>query len=211
VVHNVQIFDVNMALRTYGYSAVRIDDNDGLYRKFMAWMSAQRMAEISRDLKAHSSRPRGGIKEADVESNILKEAGYFNYRKWADARRVYYEPNNGSDSFVHDGKRFLFEKGERENKYQRRFEEFLIVRCPGRSTQPIKDLIIHVKDWTSNRATDMADVYCAAKRNESSEAEWDFQVERRSRPIETVSLEEDPKQLILNDINEYLHPVTANW
>lgn len=188
--------------------------HDRLYEKVMAWVSAQRMTEISRDIKASSSRSRGGINESDHE---ITEAGYFNYKKLAGSRRVYFEPNNGNDTFVHggndtfvyDGRCFLFSKGVTDKKYKNRIEQFVVIRCQGRSTQPIKDWITRVKDWTSDSANNMTDIWRAKKGD--GNAIWDYQLERRLRLMETVSLEEEQKQLILADINEYLQPATANW
>ncbi|CAO2647350.1 Nn.00g082720.m01.CDS01 [Neocucurbitaria sp. VM-36] len=40
---------------------------------------------------------------------------------------------------------------------------------------------------------------------------WNRQSCRPSRPMHTVSLEQQQKAKIVKDINEYLHPVTARW
>jgi chaperone BCS1 len=201
--------------RNYGTSAIRIDDDDDLYAQFITWISAQRMTELSRDLKASSRKPRARSDDSDSESDsesenedVLDESGIFNYGKWAGKNPIYYEPNLGDDSFKHNGSYFQFRKDMQENKYAQRIEYFLIIRCMGRSTQPIKDLIDHVRTWSSKKPNRMTEIHRAESRHGGY---WHIQATRPSRPISTVTLDEAQKDKIVTDVNEYLHPATARW
>jgi chaperone BCS1 len=206
--------------RNYGTSAIRIDDNDDLYSHFIAWISSQRMTEVSRDLKAASSSVRRGNEYDDDDGDfngddddVLDESGLFNYEKWSSNSRVHYEPNFGDDHFTHNGHYFEFTKEEKENKYNESWDAYVIIRCYGRSTQPIKDLIAHVKEWSSTKESKSTSIFRSSRTigNRGREGNWEHQATRPSRPMDTVSLDEIQKRLVVSDINEYLHPATARW
>lgn len=174
------------------------------------------MTELSRDLKASSRKPRARCDDSDDEESedepdledVVDESGIFNYDKWTSKNPVYYEPNIGHDDFKYNGTRFQFTKDTQENKYAQRFEYHLVIRCMGRSTQPIKDLIDHVRDWNSKKATTTTDIF----RSEGKWGTyWEHQATRPSRPISTVTLDQEQKDKIVADVNEYLHPATARW
>lgn len=174
------------------------------------------MTEVSRDLKASSRKPRARSDDSDSsdsedepeDEDVLDEAGIFNYDKWNGTTPVYYEPNLGDDSFTHNGHYFQFKKDQQENKYAERIEYFLVLRCMGRSTDPIKELIAHVKDWSSKKPNSMTDIYRAESKHGGY---WQVQATRPSRPISTVTLDAAQKDKVVADINEYLHPATARW
>ncbi|KAG9186375.1 hypothetical protein G6011_02931 [Alternaria panax] len=202
----------------HGTSAIQIDDDDDLYPQFISWISEHHMTEVSRDLKATSRKPRARHNE-DSDSDddddddtgfedVLDESGIFNYEKYKGNSPVYYEPNMGDDSFTHNGHYFQFSKDCRENKHQERTEYFLVIRCMGRSTKPVKDLIDHVKQWSAHKPNKTTEIMCAEIKHGSY---WHVQSNRPSRPISTVTLDEVQKNKVVADINEYLHPATARW
>ncbi|KAI4920657.1 uncharacterized protein J4E92_008300 [Alternaria infectoria] len=201
-------------MQDYGTSAIRIDDDDDLYPQFISWISEQRMTEVSRDLKATSRKPKTRYSadsddepESDDE-DVLDESGIFNYDKYKGTSPVYYEPNLGDDSFTHNGHYFQFRKDSQENKYAERIEYFVIIRCMGRSTKPVKELIDHVKEWSSHKSNSTTEIMRAETKHGGY---WSTQSSRPSRPISTVTLDETQKDKVVADINEYLHPATARW
>jgi chaperone BCS1 len=113
------------------------------------------------------------------------------------------------DSFVHNGHYFQYKKETLENKHQQQDDRFITIRYIGRSTQPIKDLLNHIKEWSSKTVTNETVIY--RSRSGGSDARWERQATRPARPIDTVSLDEAQKAHINADINEYLHPDTAKW
>jgi chaperone BCS1 len=203
--------------REYGTAAIRIDDDDDLYDHFIAWISSQRMTEVSRDLKAATSTTRRRDEYNDDESDgddddVLDESGLFNYEKWSSNSPVRYEPNFGDDHFTHNGHYFEFTKEEKENKYNQNWDAYVIIRCYGRTTQPIKELITHVKEWSSTKESNLTSIYRSSRiTTRHGGSNWEHQATRPSRPLDTVSLDEVQKRLVVGDINEYLHPATARW
>jgi chaperone BCS1 len=172
------------------------------------------MTEVSRDLKATSRKPRArGNEDSDDEpdsddEDVLDESGIFNYDKYKGTSPVYYEPNLGDDSFTYNGHYFQFRKDSQENKYAERIEYFVIIRCMGRSTKPVKDLIDHVKEWSAHKNNSTTEIMRAEIKHGGY---WSVQSSRPSRPISTVTLDETQKDKVVADINEYLHPATARW
>ncbi|KAH4043651.1 hypothetical protein HBH49_229430 [Parastagonospora nodorum] len=191
-------------------STVRIDDNDILYSQFMSWVSTQQVTANSRDLKASSSVHVTSYDDSDDEDDddLLNEEGLFDYEKWSSVKPVHYEPNFGVDRLYHNGHWIQFEKGEKENKYNHRWESHVEIRCIGRSTQPIKDLLSDIKELSRRKKTNNTWIYRPDTR---SEGYWTCQAVRPSRPMSTVSLDMEQKKQIVQDVNEYLHPVTAQW
>ncbi|KAF1848096.1 P-loop containing nucleoside triphosphate hydrolase protein [Cucurbitaria berberidis CBS 394.84] len=201
-------------IASYFTSSIYIEDNDNLYSQVMKWVAEQRMTKVSRDLKAVSKWVNNYQDDEDEldddDFDVLDEKGIFNFEKWAGNIPPRYEPNYGSDRFYHDGRYFQFSREKKENKWSSDDDESLVIRCFGRSTQPIKDLLNHVKRWTLNKENKMTSVYRAPAESHGGRM-WNRQSCRPSRPMHTVSLEQQQKAKIVRDINEYLHPVTARW
>lgn len=173
------------------------------------------MTEVSRELKASTLRSRAhddydDDSEAD-DTEVLDAAGFFSFEKWTGTNPVYYEPNFGDDHFTHEGKYFEFSKDEKDNKYEHRWEKFVIIRCMGRSTQPIKDLLEHVKEWNGTKQDNTTHIYRSRSRSYNQGGYWEWQATRPSRPLSTVSLDEEQKKKIVVDINDYLMPRTSQW
>lgn len=201
-------------ISSYFTSSIYIEDDDALYGQVMKWVAEQRMTKVSRDLKAVSkwvSNYQDDEDELDDDDfNVLDEKGIFNFEKWAGNIPPRYEPNYGSDRFYHEGRYFQFSREKKENQWSSDDDESLVIRCFGRSTQPIKDLLNHVKRWTLSKENKMTSVYRAPAEAHGGRM-WNRQSCRPSRPMHTVSLEQQQKAKIVKDINEYLHPVTARW
>jgi len=190
-------------------SSVRIDDDDALYSQFMSWVSTHQVTAKSRYLKASSSGYSTREDDSDDDDDdLLNEEGLFDYEKWSSAQPVFYEPNLGVDRLYHNGHWIQFEKGEKENKYTQRWEKHVEIRCLGRSTQPIKDLLTDIKEMSRQRKTKSTSIYRPDTHNNGY---WTCQAVRPSRPMSTVSLDMEQKKQIVQDVNEYLHPVTAQW
>lgn len=93
-------------------------------------------------------------------------------------------------------------------------KEILTLSCFGRSAGPIKKLIEHAKahyHLGHNVKTVIKRPAPKDMRRFGGRGSWVKIAERPCRPMKTVVLDEERKQEILADINEYLNPVTARW
>lgn len=204
---------------SYLMSNIQIEDDDTLFGQIMEWVSEQRMTKKSRSLKAvtkwvsawHESEEERNAGDDDV----LDESGIFNYEKWASTIPPQYEPNFGSDHFWFEGTLFFFTRTRREKQVRSMWgnseDQYLDISCVGRSTEPIKELLNHIKTWTLSKDSKMTAINRPAPKEERKDYAWDRQTLRPSRPMSTVSLDQEQKAKIVIDINEYLHPASARW
>ncbi|KAF3009675.1 hypothetical protein E8E13_008256 [Curvularia kusanoi] len=210
---------VNSYFDHYFTSSISIDGDDELYRSVVGWATQQRMTKISRDLRAQTKArniSRGNDDESDQEDDdVSGRDGIFNYGKWASNVPPRYEPNYGMDRFEHQGRTFFLSRDRKDKKnawWGDQYEEFMTIRCIGRSTRPIKDLLLYIKQWTLKNEEQTTSIYRPLPKNENSgDASWDRQSNRSSRPMRTVSLDNEQKKKVVSDINEYLQPETRRW
>jgi chaperone BCS1 len=203
---------------SYFMSSVQIEDEDQLFRQVVEWIAEQNMTRVSRDLMA-VTKWVSAYEDSDEEQNakdedVLDESGIFNYEKWASNIPPRYEPNFGSDKFWYAGRMFTFSRTKKEKPrsiWNSSDTQFLVIQCVGRSTEPIKGLLNHIKRWTLTKEHKMTSVYRPAPKEERRDCAWDRQSCRPSRPMSTVSLDQEQKAKIVMDINEYLHPASARW
>lgn len=201
----------------YFTSSISIDGDDELYQEVVEWVTQQRMTRISRDLRAHTKQ-RNNHHDSDDDhngnNNVSGGSGIFNYGKWVSNVPPRYEPNYGTDKFVHSGRTFTLSRDRKDKKnwWGDQYDESLTIRCIGRSTQPIKALLLHVKQWTLKHENKTTSIYRPRPKSENNgDTGWDRQSNRASRPMRTVSLGRDQKKIIISDINEYLQPETRLW
>lgn len=203
---------------SYFMSSVQIEDEDQLFRQVVEWIAEQNMTRMSRDLMA-VTKWVSAYDDSDEEQNakdedVLDESGIFNYEKWASNIPPRYEPNFGSNKFWFEGRIFTFARTKKEKPrsiWNNADTQYLGISCVGRSTEPIKELLNHIKRWTLTKEHKMTSVYRPAPKEERRDCAWDRQSCRPSRPMSTVSLDQNEKAKIVMDINEYLHPASARW
>jgi chaperone BCS1 len=193
----------------YFSSSVRIDDKDSLYLYFMSWIAEHVMTEGSRSLLAVSRKNNGEDDVDAADEDVLDSRGVFNFEQWANNISPRYEPSCGNDDFYHEERYYRFSHHSDKGEMGQMLEKYVVIRCYGRSTKPIKDLLEHIKRWTLSKESKMTGVYRAT--GSSYDRYWNRQALRPSRPLHTVSLDRLQKTKVVTDINEYLHPATARW
>ncbi|KAF2827096.1 P-loop containing nucleoside triphosphate hydrolase protein [Ophiobolus disseminans] len=185
-------------------SEIMIEEKEYLFDQVLAWIAKQPNTKVSRSLKA-VTRYNGG--EPEEENNdCVNENGTFNYEKWASSIPLSYEPNFGTNEFRYKDRYVSLTRQKLEKADRYEFKEFLMIRCNDRSTEPIKDLLAHIKNWMLSKETNFTSVY----RPGGADG-WTRECCRASRPIDTVALDDAQKANIVEDMNEYLHPDTARW
>jgi chaperone BCS1 len=184
----------------YYTSSIQINDDDGLFNDVKAWLAEQQTKKPSRKLKAVTDYEDNDKKH----DNAPDEQGIYKY----EVPMPRYEPSYGSDEFFHDGRRFKVTRSSMKDEGGQYLRESLEIFCYARSAQPVKDLLVHIRQWKIGQETAMTSVYRALN---SGGRYWSRQSCRPSRPLHTVSLDQQQKDDIVEDINEYLHPATARW
>jgi chaperone BCS1 len=208
-------------------SEITINKVDGIYAHLMAFLADQDKFNSSRKLIAETAskstweldrddiKPKESI--ADVEGKI-KWQNFANQEAKSQPRFI---PAIGSHNFWHKGTYFQLRRKEvamfdelGSGAATFKDKELLTLFCFGRSTEPIKKLIQDAKEHyyrTHNATTVVKRPAHKDLRKRGGSWTWRTQAERPCRPMKTVDLDDDKKDDILADINEYLNPVTARW
>jgi chaperone BCS1 len=183
----------------YYTSSIQINDDDALFSDVKAWLSEQQEKKSSRKLKAVTEY------EDKKKDEIIHDAqGIYKYK----VPMPRYEPSYGSDGFFHDGRRFRVVRSSVKDEAGSYMRETLEIYCYARTAQPVKDLLAQIREWQISQETAMTGVWRAMNNGGRY---WSRQSTRPSRPMHTVSLDQQQKDDIVEDINEYLHPATARW
>jgi chaperone BCS1 len=196
-------------------SSITIDDIDDIHHEILTWISAQPMTKVSRSLQAVSQ----GASHDDREDSALEDEnkiydGHRQHKMSASITPPRYQPNFGSDQFRYNGRIFfLFRQKLNSNitVHEGGVEQRLVIRCVGRSTQPVKDLLLHAKIWKLARENKMTNIFRPALRGDYLPIKWSRSTCRPIRSLDTVDLDSQQKGEIVADIKEYLHHTTSRW
>ncbi|KAH6621876.1 P-loop containing nucleoside triphosphate hydrolase protein [Boeremia exigua] len=183
----------------YYSSSIQIDNDDCLFDDVKAWLSEQQTKKPGRKLKAVTN-----YDDNNKDENAHDEQGIYKY----EVPMPRYEPSYGSDDFYHEGRHFKVVRSTMKDETGQYQKETLEVYCYARTAQPVKDLLAHIRLWKIGQEVAMTSVNRAVSNGGRY---WSRQSCRPSRPMHTVSLDQQQKDDIVADINEYLHPATARW
>jgi mitochondrial chaperone BCS1 len=222
---------VSYVVVKYLTSSIFIDESDDLFVSLMEYLAVHTLGEECRTLKA-VTRKKGGINTNqdaagtdELDSDFIDHRGFFNLRKWSARVKPRFEPYYGRYWFWHRGQPIIFNrvKQSRAENMARIFgsadpadrEVYVKLTCMGRSTEPLKQLLHDIKIWNIEREKSLTVIRRAVPamggRVRRMVAAWDRVTARPSRAMETVVLDSDQKEKLINDVNEYLHPSSARW
>jgi chaperone BCS1 len=200
-------------------SSVHIDGCDELYTTFLEWIAATRPDLSKRSLTArtqYGSQYDSDDENEDEDADLLAKVavgdhGYFNFSRTAARVPPRYEPDHGQFWFSTSRGSFQFRKKEITSYGSdgiERTESCIDIRCIGISTNPIKLLLTDVKAWTVRKEGSKTIIRVPAEERWNG---WMRSSERPSRNLDTVILDPEQKSRILQDMNEYLHPLSSKW
>lgn len=200
-------------------SSVHIDGSDELYTTVLKWIAATRPDLSKRSLTArtqygcmYDSDDEDEDEDADMLAKVaIGDHGYFNFSKTAARIPPRYEPDHGQFWFSSPRGTFQFRKTEytfRGSDGIERTESCVDLSCIGLNTNPIKLLLTDIKAWTVRKEGSKTVICIPAEERWNG---WMRGSERPSRPLDTVILDPEQKSRILQDMNEYLHPLSSKW
>ena len=203
---------------SYALSSVYFDEHDDeLFPNVLDWIAEQNVGKNARNLKAVSKgRPRTS-KVDEEEGTDVDPFKIFHVGRWIAKSPPRYEPYFGSYYFWHGARLFTFERSRREKQSRYPWdrqtdEEMIVLRTPGWSTAPIKELLKHIKGWAIERKKSFTVVNCPqSKDTRRYQGSWVAVTSRPSRPMTTIALDPKQKARIIADINEYLLPSSRRW
>lgn len=204
----------------YFMSFICIDSDDDIYDQVMKWLQGQKMVQKSRSLVAKTSQQSiWDLQGEDGEIKALDNHALLNFSNWDAKVPPEFQPYFGNHRFFHKGRYFEFRRSTKPVMHQGwggsifQNDETIQLTCVGRSTQPIKDLLMECRDQylTTRRANTVVRRPATKEHRNRGRTVWNTVAKRPSRPLDTVVLDKTQKESLLADINEYLHPSSPRW
>lgn len=200
-------------------ASITIYSSDPIYDNIIEWVTEQHALRQVRNLKGYSA----GESFDDDTSEIkdvpdLSEDSIFNFNNWASSTPPKYQPHTGYHRFWHKGRWFWFsvDKDRVPGGYMGMMiqdQERATLTTIGRSTKPIKELIIETRDRHLAHQTSKTVIRRPSPKEQRGRGRsaWHKVAVRPSRPMGTVVLDDKQKAMVLKDINDFLHPKTPRW
>ncbi|MCJ1364043.1 hypothetical protein MMC16_003152 [Acarospora aff. strigata] len=203
----------------YLMSSISVDSDDDIYDHVMAWLAEQRMSQVSRSLMAKTGKESAWDAAEDRLDDEMDSSTLFNFSNFDAKIPPRFEPYFGQHRFWHKRQLFFLDRELKQvissgwggNTFKE--DETITLTCIGRSTRPIKELILECRERYLERENSKTVVRRPSPKESRIRGRnvWTRVATRPSRPMETVVLNHDEKARILADINEYLHPATPRW
>lgn len=195
---------------------IRVDDE--LYNMFFQWMVNQKFSNRARRFVANTNvNSRNWLlwsfDGADEDSeDELPESDYSSVGK--KKRPLQYTPSFGMHYFWYKGRLLLFKRSQSTPQQSNLLvseREEISVSCFGRNPTVLKELLDECRSDFLKNDENRTLIYRGTVRPGSTEPVWTRCMSRPSRPFSTVVLNESVKQSLLEDMQEYLHPLTRRW
>jgi mitochondrial chaperone BCS1 len=202
---------------TYFTASVVIDAYDIIYENLLSWAAEHEDLKQVRSLKVQSADYTDDVDALKGDDNA-ENGAIFNFNSWAAKVPPRYEPDTGYHWFRHKGHWFKFSR--EKNKVQGGWmgmmiqeQETVRLTVLGRSTKPIKELILDTRDRNLSKQIARTTVRRPSPKEQRGRGRqaWNKVAVRPSRPMGTVVLDSKQKAAILRDINDFLDPATSVW
>ena len=211
--------NIGIFFNNYCVAFIYFDDHDDLFQSVLAWIAVQQVTKQAKRLKAISKYGSKSEDDAILEDvNAQAPNELFHFAKLAAKTPPKYEPAFGTYYFWWHGRFFIFERNRRDRGQTITYnnqpeEEQISLKTIGWSTEPIKELLQHIKGWHVERKTSKTTIRRPApkERRGYHQNPWSVTTTRHSRPMETVVLDKEQKEALVADINEFLSPASPQW
>lgn len=193
-------------------SEVSVGSEEDLYEFASAWISDQStiradhsLTALSSSMSSSSMRRQRHSPDPDVE----------NIREPPQKAKIRYEQSQGLQIFVHKRRIFFFSRtygfGHSYFNGTYRHSELLHIRCLGRSTQPIRDLLQDIFLLHKDKEKSLTIIRRPQGLGYGDSMSWSRITAKQKRALDTVILEGEQKQKILADIKEYMDSETQDF
>ncbi|KAL4958116.1 P-loop containing nucleoside triphosphate hydrolase protein [Aspergillus filifer] len=201
-------------------ATVHVKGEDALYDDIIRWMtdhafrhrnflSAMAQTTNESDNKSSTSKsprhPPSGFEPDKLVS----------YKEFDDSSAIELKPFHGSRLFRFDKKWIYFSHTANNPENTARGPQIegkpqLTLQCLSLSLSPLKAFLDEARVYA--RKVSISNVKIYRTRPSAREVlRWSAVASRPSRDIATVILDQEKKQTLLRDVNEYLHPHTRQW
>jgi chaperone BCS1 len=204
---------------SYFSSSVTIYHYDPIYDNILEWVAEQVALRRVRNLRGYSAG-ESFDEDSDEMKTVqdLSEDSIFNFNNWAASSPPLYQPHTGFHRFWHKGRLFWFSVDKERVPggflgMMVHNEERIVLTTIGRSTEPIKALVLETRDRHLTHQTSKTVIRRPSPKEQRGRGRsaWNKVAMRPSRPMGTVVLDDTQKAMVLKDINDFLHPRTPRW
>lgn len=205
---------------------IRLDDE--MYNYVMYWVSTQHFSQVALRFVAGTKttsevcddRWQEGAEDREQyneDEDLELIDGHEDERLRMAHRDKYktlqYTPSTGTHFFWYKGRLLAFAR-HREDKQTAMwvsYSETIYISCLGRNSQILKQLLEEAQRAYLERDGNKTVIYRASKKSGEDGADWVRCMSRPPRPLSTVVLDPAQKQAFIDDMEEYLHPLTRRW
>ncbi|KAI1424021.1 BCS1 N terminal-domain-containing protein [Xylaria sp. FL1777] len=204
-------------IETYFMSVVDIRTDDEIYNILMAWVAAQRFSQGARRFVVNtslSSRSWFLWRWDDDDDDDEYEYGDGHSSEKKKKKALSYTPSFGSHYFWYRGRLLLFRRlaNREQNSFMLVSErEEISISCFGRNPWILKELLLEAREKYIEKDEHKTQIYRGTTKAMSSEPSWQRCMSRASRPFSTVILNEAKKKELIDDVTDYLNPITQRW
>ena len=199
----------------YATCHVTIPSDIDCYGWMMDWLADRKVGENSRSLVAQSATGKPTI--MDYLAHLENHEKSVTDRNGKSAMK--YDPAVGlRHYFFHQGRLFIWRRirHSTEPMSNPMFQDTSVdgkLYCLGRSTAPIKKLLQEVLEFNEKKTAVKTVIRrpMPEKQRNMGVNPWRKAATRPSRSMDTVVLEDDQKESILKDVEEYLLDETQVW
>ncbi|KAI1078045.1 BCS1 N terminal-domain-containing protein [Whalleya microplaca] len=191
---------------------IRIDDE--IYNILMGWVAAQKFARGARRFVANTNLKSRSwslwVWDYDDDDDDEDSNGG---RANKNEKALSYTPSFGTHYFWYRGRILLFQR--KANREQNSFmqvseREEISISCFGRNPWILKELLQEAREMYTRKDEQKTLIYRGAVRF-GSDPSWQRCMARATRPFSTVILNEKTKKELIDDVTDYLNPVTQRW
>ncbi|KAK2764516.1 hypothetical protein FQN54_009211 [Arachnomyces sp. PD_36] len=221
-------------VQDYCTSVAEIRLDDEMYNYLMYWVSLQDFSQSTNRFVAgtrtaselvYASDDEDDDDDKDDKDGKYKDDSWAmdddpedNY--WAKMVRrdkfkdLRYTPSNGMHIFWYKGRCLAFTRVKEEKQPMSWITnpESLFITCLGRDPAIIKDLLEEAQRVYVERDGGKTVIYRGRKKDGAGgDISWVRCMARHQRPLSTVVLDQAQKEAFVDDVKEYLHPLTKRW
>lgn len=218
----------NMAYSVYGYctSTIVLHSDDETYEYLMYWLGKQKeniwSTSFAAGLGNSGINYMAGMDESvtssrdeETEENLALAAEDFD-KYWAQrmlhdkSHPIVYTPSEGTHWLRYHSTWISFNRHTNKVKVSRDYEnhdtESIVLTCLGRNPAALRNLLAEAQATYLARDGAETVIYHSTGRGS-----WQRRASRVARDISTVVLDPVQKDALLEDIRDYLHPLTKKW
>ena len=206
----------------YIFSTAEIRYDDEMYNYLMFWVSKQKFSKNTSQFVAGTQTNSNAVWTGEDESDNTSGLDGEDWENledqpvnWDKIKELYFTPSVGTHIFRFKNNILLFERRREDNNswFGRSKTETIYLSSVGRNPQILKDLLQEAQRAYHERDGNRTVIYRGSKPygGSADDMEWIRCLSRPPRPLSTVVLDQAQKDMIVEDMKEYLHPYTRRW